>query len=290
MKRHHTQLGFTLIEAVIVIVVTGILVGIVAVFIGKPVQGYTDAVRRAELTDAADVALRRLSRDIHMALPNSVRVSSDASNFYLEFIPTTSGGRYRDVADGSTGGNFLGFTSSAGSVFDVLGAAPSMSVGDYVVVYNLGTGYSPADAYRRDQVECDATPVSPGCNIAQISAISGNTVTLDANPFAKQQPPLPSPNARFQVVSGSIRAVSYICPRISTGNLTRYWNYGFNTAQSLSVPATGSSSILVGNVICTMDYSSTANGRNGILYIQLTLSSSGESVTLFQQIHVDNAP
>jgi MSHA biogenesis protein MshO len=290
MNVNKLQQGFTLVEAVIVIVITGILVGIVAVFIGKPIQGYTDAVRRAELTDASDVALRRLARDIHMALPNSVRVSSDASNFYLEFILTSGGGRYRDAADGSTGGNFLGFTSGASSIFDALGTVPNMSVGDYIVVYNLGTGYAPADAYRRDQVECDATPVSPGCNIAKITAISSNTVTLEANPFAKQQPPLPSPNSRFQVIPGSVRAVSYICPRVTTGNLTRYWNYGFNTVQSLAIPPSGSSSILAGNVLCTMDYSSAANGRNGILYVQLTLSSNGEFVTLFQQIHVDNAP
>ena len=52
--------GFTLVEAIIVIVITGILAAIVAVFIRAPVDGYFDSVRRAELTDTADVALRRL--------------------------------------------------------------------------------------------------------------------------------------------------------------------------------------------------------------------------------------
>jgi Tfp pilus assembly protein PilV len=53
--------GFTLIEAIIAIVITGILGAVVAVFISKPIQGYFDSVRRAELTDQADVALRRIS-------------------------------------------------------------------------------------------------------------------------------------------------------------------------------------------------------------------------------------
>jgi len=285
------QSGFTLIEAVIVIVITGILAGVVAVFIGNPVRGYGEAVHRAELTDAADVALRRISRDIRLALPNSLRVTSDATNFYIEFIMTSAGSRYRDAADG---GNFLGFTNGSGNTFDVLGAMPTIAVGDYIVVYNLGSGYEPANAYRRDQTECDATPVSPGCNIAKVTAVVGNTVTLDANPFAVQSPPLPSPNNRFQVVPGGIRTVSYVCPRSISGNVTRVWNYGFQSTQPTglnSAPLSGGSTgILAGNATCTVDYTSAATGRNGLLFIQLTLSSSGESATLFQQVHVDNSP
>ena len=56
------QGGFTLIEAIMVITITGILAAIVAVFIRTPVDGYIDSVARAELTDAADTALRRIAR------------------------------------------------------------------------------------------------------------------------------------------------------------------------------------------------------------------------------------
>jgi hypothetical protein len=37
-------------------------------------------VRRAELTDQADVALRRITRDIRLALPNSLRVTTTGHN------------------------------------------------------------------------------------------------------------------------------------------------------------------------------------------------------------------
>ena len=67
------QRGFTLVEAIVVIVITGIIAAGVAVFIRAPVEGYVDSVARAELTDAADTALRRLSRDVNSALPNSLR-------------------------------------------------------------------------------------------------------------------------------------------------------------------------------------------------------------------------
>ena len=83
-----------------------------------------------------------------------------------------------------------------------------------------------------------------------------------------------------------MRAVTYACPTVA-GNLTRHWNYGFNAVQA--VPG-GSTAILAGNATCVVDYTTAATGRNGLLYISLKLESGGESVTLFQQIHVDNSP
>jgi MSHA biogenesis protein MshO len=283
-SRQHSSAGFTLIEIVMVIVVIGIISGMIAIFVAKPVLGYIDAAHRAELTDSADVALRRLTRDVRLALPNSLRVMTSGGNHYIEFIMTTNGGRYRDTTDGSTAGNFLSWTS-ANLTFDVLGPMPNnpaLAVNDYIVVYNLGTGYAPADAYA-------AADPCTNCNRAKVSGISANVVTLATNPFAGQSPPLPSPNARFQIVPGGTKAVTYVCPTTTAGNLSRYANYGFNATQA--VPS-GTPSTLAANATCTVDYTPTATGRNGLLYIELKLtdSTSGESVTLFQQIHVDNAP
>ena len=292
-SRPHRSAGFTLIEIVMVIVIIGIISGMVAVFVVKPVQGYIDAVQRAELTDSADVALRRLTRDVRLALPNSLRVMTSGGNHYIEFIMTSNGGRYRDTSDGSTAGNFLSWTS-ANLTFDVLGPMPSnpaLAPDDYIVVYNLGTGYAPADAYA-------AADPCTNCNRAKVTGISANVVTLQFNPFSGQppplpfngqSPPLPSPNARFQIVPGGTKAVTYVCPTTTAGNLSRYANYGFNATQ---IAPTGSPATLASNATCTVDYTPTATGRNGLLYIELKLtdSTSGESVTLVQQIHVDNAP
>lgn len=287
-RRPDPTAGFTLIEMIMVITITGIVAAMVAVFIRSPIQGYVDSVRRAELTDQADVALRRIARDVRLALPNSLRVMTAGGIVYLEFIMTSSGGRYRDPTDGSTAGDFLSFTDTTDKTFDVPGVMPAIAAGDFIVVYNLGPGYQPGDAYRRGQAECDATPVAPGCNIAAVTGVAGNVVTLDANPFAAQTPPLSSPNARFQVVPGGVRAVTYACPTAAAGNLMRHWNYGFNAAQA--APAGGSSAPLAANAICTVEYAANATGRNGLLYINLALSSGGETVALFNQIHVDNTP
>src|SRR6188474_829145 len=80
--------GFTLVEAVIVIAITGILAAIVTRFIVQPVQLYLATQARAQLVDVADNALRRIARELRLALPNSPRVSS--SGLSLELIPVTS--------------------------------------------------------------------------------------------------------------------------------------------------------------------------------------------------------
>src|SRR4029079_1027107 len=117
--------GVTLIEMVIVIAITAAIASAVAVFMRRPVEGYVDAARRAELTDIADTALRRITRDLRRALPNSVRIATTVSGastvYYVEYLQTSGGGRYRsDVESDGITGNPLNFTAIDTS-FDVIG-------------------------------------------------------------------------------------------------------------------------------------------------------------------------
>lgn len=282
--------GFTLVESVIVIVITGILAAVVAIFIRAPVQGYFDTVRRAELTDQADLALRRITRDVRLALPNSMRVSTVGGVHYIEFIMTRSGGRYRDVSDGSTSGDFLSFSNAADLSFDVHGPLPAMTPGlDFFVVFNLGPGNTPADAYvggNRATISCVGAACAP--------PLPASTVRLASNPFATQSPPLPSPNGRFQVVPGDVRAVTYSCPvtGAAAGNLNRHWNYGFFAVQP--TPPAGNQALLATGANCAVSYAPALGGRHGLLEIRLSLSAGTgadlETVVLQQQIRVDNAP
>ncbi len=129
------QNGFTLVEAVIVIVITGIIASMVAVFIKTPVDAYFDAARRAELTDAADTALRRIGRDVRLALPNSVRPHG-AGMAAIEFLQTTAGGRYdADAAD--TGGCFTTGCTGIVTFGGLTPAATAIAVNsDRLVIYN----------------------------------------------------------------------------------------------------------------------------------------------------------
>src|SRR5918999_3289563 len=119
------QRGVTLIEMVIVITITAIIASGVAVFISRPFEGYVDAARRAELTDIADTALRRITRDLRTALPNSIRITSVGSVVYLEYLQTRGGGRYRAALASTVPlGDPLDFSDDADSTFDVIGPMP----------------------------------------------------------------------------------------------------------------------------------------------------------------------
>lgn len=274
------QRGFTLVEAIIVIVITGILGAIVAVFIRLPVQGYMDSVARADLTDVADTALRRMARDLRLALPNSIRVSGN----YVELLLTNDGGRYLAEEDDPTAGNILDFTTAANVTFDVVGAMPAIAAGNSIVVYNLGPGMSPADAYCASAAGCN--------NRAVVSSVAAPTVTLSANPFAAQAPAMRSPSRRFQVVT---TPVTYACVG---STLTRYAGYAIQAAQPVDVaaaplsPLPPSHAVLASGVTgCIFSYTNLPNVRSALAGLGITLENSKhESVTLFQQVHVDNTP
>ena len=293
-NKRQRQRGVTMVEMIAVIVITGIIGGAVAVFIRLPVQSYTDSVARATATDAADVALRRISRDLRLALPNSVRRTSPAAGkVYLEFLQTTAGLRYLaedDVIGTAPPGNYLNWNDVTKTSFDVVGGVPSgrhaPAVGDYVVVYNLGEGQEPGNAYN-----CSAA-----CNRATISVITPTTITLATNPFPAQTvagTALMSPSKRFYVVTS---AVTYGCDT-ATGKLTRYWGYAISDTQPSDAAAfvPGSSALLAENVkSCDFAYTNLSNQRSALVGLSLELRIPGgetaASLKLEHQIHVDNTP
>jgi MSHA biogenesis protein MshO len=269
------QRGFTLAEAIIVIVVTGILAAIVAVFIPMPMRGYVETAARADLTDAADTALRRMARDLRLALPNSIRIGTDGSgNPYIEFLLTASGGRYLAEEDNPTAGSILDFAVATNLSFDVVGPMPAVAAGNSVVVYNLGPNMAPADAYA-------------GGNRAQVASVAAPAVTLVSNPFAVQTTKMRSPSRRFQVVTTPL---TYGCVG---GALTRYWGYAISPGQPTPPSGAGLQTALLatGATSCAFSYANLTNVRSGLVGLGLTLqNSTGETVSLFHQIHVDNTP
>ena len=285
--KHRYQSGFTLVEMIVVIVITGIIGGIVAVFIRMPVQGYTDSARRAEMTDIADTALRRMSRDIRTALPNSVRVSVIGTATYLEFLPTKGSGRYR--ADAAPSGASVGCGSLALDVlnfaatdtcFEVLGPMPVLAAGDRVAIYNRGI--AGVDAYAGD-------------NTGVYSASAATTITISP---AKQYP-FKSPGNRFQVID---TPVTYVCAPVAGGvggTLTRYWGYAIQDVKTKTdsvaeldalVAVQGARARLANRVsACSLSYDAVGQ-RLALVTLQLTLADSGESVTLYSSTHVSNVP
>lgn len=244
---------------IIVIAIMAIVGSMVAVFLRVPLESYVAQDRRARLADAADTALRRMARDIRLALPNSVRVTTVGTTVYLEFLGTRSGGRYR--AQG--GGDILDFTMPD-TGFDVLGPPIAMQTGDLIAVYNLGI--PGADAWAGETLAAYAGGPASVTHIA----------LAPAKLF-----PLASPGNRFQVVGGP---VSYVC-NPAAGTLTRYWGYGIAAAQRVTFVAGTPNALLATRVsACNFSY------QGGMVVMTLNLSQSGETVRLYATTQVSNEP
>lgn len=311
--------GFTLVEMIIAITITGVIAGMVAVFLKAPIDAYVDSARRAALTDVADTAVRRIARDVHLALPNSVRNpgNGNGSDQCVEFMPTKIGGRYRAKTDSAGNGNPLDFTlvdddfdDDFDDGFDMLwrnGALPEsyqLAAGDIVVVYNVSSDDSASgNAYMgNNAIQIAGLAEDAVANTTAVSFVDASTGT----PFNRKQLPSESPFYRFQVVPSSEHVVAYVCSDVGTaggsgtGTLSRLrrtlTDARAQPADCAAMAGGATAALLADNVsACSLHYEPPGSGtgvnsRNGILAISLEITQSGESVRLYHQVHVDNTP
>ena len=280
--------GFTLVELTITIALSTIVVGFMAIFIAGPVDSYTDQARRAELVDLAENSLRRVSRDIRRALPNSVRIDVSGGVSALELLNTVDGARYRDRPPPGNPSKRLRFTA-ADDAFNSVGAfrniaKPFSSSSHYLSIYNVGV--PGADAYELSNV---ITP--PGTQIdidADTVAGEDNVRLSPAFRFA-----FASPGQRMFLVDGP---VTYLCDD-AAGTLVRYSNYAITLDQADrnsagELLAAGADATLIADRVssCSMTYAPGTAQRAGLVSIELAVTDTGETVSLLHQVHVDNVP
>ena len=280
-----SQAGFTIIEMVITIIIGGIIASVIAQFITRPMEGYIALSRRAELVDIAETALSSITRDIRQALPNSIRIA--CSGQCIEFLMTVDGGRYRAKPPGDhlkfSGGessfDTLGPLVQRANIINNIASTPAncFTTTRYCIsVFN--TGLTGADAYNSDNI------VSTTALITASDGISDN-ITFDNSTLPGNNFPFESPQQRFYVVS---TPVSYIC---SAGVITRYHNYSVLAVQPTSAPPGANSGILANKVAtCTFEYTAGTTTRSGLVIAGITISDTGESITLLEQTHIVNQP
>jgi MSHA biogenesis protein MshO len=262
--------GFTLIEAVMVIAITGVVIAMVAIFILPATTAYFDAAARARLGDEADTALRRISRDLAAALPNSARITGMS----LELIPVSGAARY---AVGNEAGDPLLF-GTADTSFAIVGPALRLAgTSQRLAWYNLGPGVPDADAYTQANVRVASTAAGNATSVA----FSGAALPL----------PLQAPPYRVYAIE---QPVTYRCDTTAQ-TLTRYTGYGFASIQP-DPPTGGSAAVLARHVKgCSFSYSTpTITARYALVTLRIQLgtssSSDAETVTLYHTVHVDNLP
>lgn len=280
--------GFTLIELIVVIVLSSIVISFMAMFIAGPVRAYTEQARRAELVDLAENSLRRIARDVHRALPNSVRVTSSGSVVALEMLNTVDGVRYREQPPPDDPDKQLDFAAADGA-FNSVGtfttiSKPFSSTAHYLSVYNVGV--PGADAYE----------------LANVITPPGTQIDIDADTVAGEDHVTLSPAFRFAYGSPARRIflldgpLSYLCD-LGAGTLTRYSGYSIAASQSdrdsaAELIAAGASNTLIADQIsaCNIAYAPGTSQRAGLVSLHLAVADSGETISLLHQIHVNNVP
>lgn len=288
--------GFTMIELIIVVVIGAVIAVTVGLVVRPAADAYLDTRVRADLSDQADSALRRMLRDIRQSVPNSIRMPNPQC---FELVPSSTGGRYRMAPDMVNDQNVPCApsgtcsapldTSVATTVFDTLTTLSSTpAVGDWVVINNQNT----SDVYAgTNRAQITAVGASP-------SATQGVTrITVASTQFSPGYD-----GGRFQVVPNDQQAVFYVCKDADgsldgrgngRGVLFRAKRYGFNENQDASCPSTTNADVVATNLTaCTFVYDPNqgATQQSGFMWLQLAMSRNGETATLAVGAHVLNTP
>lgn len=278
------QRGFTLVELIMVIVIMGIMASMITVFLKPAVDSYLDSRRRADLTDIADTAIRRMAQDIRRAVPNSVRSVSPTC---FQLVPTFAGGRYRMASDtvndipaplpcapNGTCSAPLD-TSQATTVFDVLTPLTTVPAqNDWIVVNNQNAG----DVYAgTNRGQISAAPTTPRATDGR------HRIRIASTSFSNGYD-----GGRFVAVADAEQTVFYSC----VGNVLYRTVAAFAANQAATCAATTGATVATDVASCNFVYDPNqgATQQSGFVWMNLQLTRSSESVVMTHGVHVSNVP
>lgn len=287
--------GFSLVELVVVILVSSLVAGLITSFVTRPMEAYGDVRLRATLVHAAESAIRRMQRDLRASLPNSIRVSIAGRS--LELLNTADGARYRDapginptLVDHTPATHWLDF-SSGDAEWNVLGRfvnlpftyPVTLPAGSRLAIYSTSTA-----VYAEAALDLNPGVITAGSTSITISDPDDEHHIALSSPH---QFSLSSPRQGLYIVD---TPVSYLCD-LGGSTFTRYDGYAIASAQPtnpLIAPLSAAASALVTRNVtaCQFGYSAGTPSRAGLVTIELTLASGGEQVRVLHQVHVDNTP
>lgn len=265
--------GFTLVELIMVILITGIIATTLTVFLQPAVESYIDSRRRAELTDMADTALRRIAQEVRNAVPNSIRSHGPDC---FQFVPTITGGRYRKDVDTVNPGSVPLDTSAATSQFDVLSPMQTLPVIGGWVVINNQNGDDVYTGVNRAAITAVQTAVTPAELLVMQHRLSINPTQFSSG----------YDGGRFVVVPNAAQTVFY--NRVGT---TLY--------RTVAVFGAGAATCnLIGDVLATNVSGTTfvynpnqgATQQSGFIWMRLELESGADTAALAYGVHVSNVP
>jgi MSHA biogenesis protein MshO len=268
--------------------ITGIIGASFAVFFKPAIESYFDTRRRADLTDIADTALRRMSQDIRRAVPNSIRMGpGTAATTCFQLVPTIAGGRFRMASDtvndtaplpctpSATCSAPLDTSTGTAVVFDVLSPLATVPAkDDWIVINNQNGGDVYAGTNRATITNNVQTASVPADNLRAKDGLHRITSPVPVSTSYD--------GGRFVAVDNDEQTVFYSC----VDNVLYRTVAAFN-ADPAAICALNTGAIVATDVAgCTF----ADSADQGFLRLRLTLGRAGENVTLAHGVHVSNVP
>jgi MSHA biogenesis protein MshO len=251
--------GFTLIEVIAVIVILSIVAVLGTKFVVDSTKSYQSTQTRSRLVNTGRQAVERMSRQLRIALPYSVRITNVAAgSACVEFMPIASGGNYinsvPDVVNGVT----------ASATMNVSPHTINFGAAQYVTIGAM----SSAEIYGISPVS-RATLSSRTAILLNLSAAK----IWQRNSIKRRFYLLDLPQA-FCVIANQLRF------------------YDNQDATSASVNTGAAYSLLADNVSATTLFALTAGSENNNVNVlfNLTFTRSGESVAFNQSVMIRNVP
>jgi MSHA biogenesis protein MshO len=255
--------GFTLIEIIAVIVVMGILAVLGGKFVMESSRSYQSTKSRTELVNVGRQASERMSRQLRVALPYSVRITNSGN--CLEFMPIASGGNYRDQVPDAVNSGTASATIYTSPFQIEFGSATYVAIG----------AMSAAEVYGASSLASLAAPIN-------MSSTPSSAVTLSAPKVWLRN----SVNQRFYLLN----APQAFC---IVGNQLRFYEN-----QPLTGVVLGSAfSLMADNVTAVTPFSLSAGSENrntnvnfDITFVDANPLGQTLSLTFNQSVMIRNVP
>ena len=279
-----TAKGFTLIELITVIIVLGVVSVGISGFIRTGVEIYTDTSERDQLLGDSRFLMERLTRELRMAIPNSVRVKANNSGTIqcVEFIPSEWVSFYTSLSvipDTSASATIVEFANNP--------VGFELEPGDYAIVYptnnqeNNNDVYHLANGKRKAISSCADNGADTDCGTADDPE---GTAKLTVSGAFKDY----SPASRLYIAR---KTVSYC----ANSNRSVYRNEGNITEDQFVYTSGVLMAENINNDFANTDevpfrvYDATLT-RNSLVHILLAFERNEEIINFSNQVHIPNVP